>query len=302
MAVGEIITLAFSEGVSTTAATPTPIGVLSGNSLTNAKILVGNASNIAAEITPSGDATITNAGVITIANSAVTNAKVSASAAIDFSKLATLSSGNILVGNGSNVATSVAVTGDVTISNAGVTAIGTGKVTSSMILDGTIVNADINASAAIAGSKLQAASNTNSGTLSYYLESTFTPTYTTSGTNYGSVTYSTQYGKYTRIGNVVTFTLRVDVSSVTVGSATGALAIGGLPHNSAASQSTIVHVKSNSVDYNGTSAGVFGEIPSGSSIILIGANVDNGSYVDALATANAGATARYLVISGSYLV
>lgn len=56
----------------------------------------------------------------------------------------TLTSGNILVGNGSNVATSVAMSGDVTISNAGVTAIGTG----------VIVNADINASAAIAYSKL----------------------------------------------------------------------------------------------------------------------------------------------------
>jgi hypothetical protein len=48
------------------------------------------------------------------------NADIDAAAAIAFSKLASLDSANILVGNGSNVATKVAVTGDVTISNAGV--------------------------------------------------------------------------------------------------------------------------------------------------------------------------------------
>ncbi len=63
------------------------------------------------------------------------NADIDAAAAIAFSKLASLDSANILVGNGSNVATKVAVTGDVTISNAGVTAIGSAKVKAAM-LDG----------------------------------------------------------------------------------------------------------------------------------------------------------------------
>lgn len=68
-----------------------------------------------------GDVTATGPGAAaaTIANSAITNAKVAAAAAIDYSKLAALTSGNILVGNGSNVATSVAMSGDATISNAG---------------------------------------------------------------------------------------------------------------------------------------------------------------------------------------
>ena len=55
-----------------------------------------------------------------------------------------LTSANILIGNSSGVAAGVAVTGDVTISNAGVATIGTG----------VIIDADINASAAIAGSKI----------------------------------------------------------------------------------------------------------------------------------------------------
>lgn len=68
-----------------------------------------------------------------IVDGAVTNAKVNAAAAIDFSKLAVLASTNILVGSAGGVATSRAVTGDVTIGNTGVTAIGASKVLSSMI-------------------------------------------------------------------------------------------------------------------------------------------------------------------------
>ena len=77
-------------------------------------------------------------------SSGIINTDISASAAIAYSKLATLTAGNIILGNASNVATSTAVTGDVTISNAGVTA----------IASGVIVNADVNDSAAIAGTKI----------------------------------------------------------------------------------------------------------------------------------------------------
>lgn len=63
----------------------------------------------------------------------VANANISASAAIAYSKLATLTAGNIVLGNVSNVATSTAVSGDITISNAGVVAIGATKVTNAML-------------------------------------------------------------------------------------------------------------------------------------------------------------------------
>ena len=82
--------------------------------------------------------------VIVSGNASIVNADINASAGIAYSKLATLTSGNILVGNGSNVATSVAMSGDVTITNAGVAAIA-----SNVIVDG-----DISASAEIAVSKL----------------------------------------------------------------------------------------------------------------------------------------------------
>lgn len=99
-----------------------------------------------AVVDPTADRTITfpDASGTVVLSGAIVNADISASAAIAFSKLASLTSGNILVGNSSNVATSVAVTGDVTISNAGVTAIAAG----------VIVDADISATAEIAVSKL----------------------------------------------------------------------------------------------------------------------------------------------------
>jgi hypothetical protein len=122
-----------------------PSGGLS-NTLQSGHIFVGNVSNVATDVAMSGDGTISNTGVFAIAAGVIVNADINASAAIDFSKLAALASGNILVGSAGNVASSVAMTGDVVISNTGVTAISAG----------VIVNADINSGAAIAFSKLAA--------------------------------------------------------------------------------------------------------------------------------------------------
>jgi len=79
-----------------------------------------------------------------IASGAITNTYINASAGISFSKLESLASGNILVGNGSNVATSVNPSGDIDVDSSGVFSISSG----------VIVNADVNASAAIAGTKI----------------------------------------------------------------------------------------------------------------------------------------------------
>ena len=65
-----------------------------------------------------------------------------------------LTSAHILVGNASNVATDVAMSGDIAIDNTGATTIQPGVVTSAKIAATTIVNSNISASAAIAYSKL----------------------------------------------------------------------------------------------------------------------------------------------------
>ena len=96
--------------------------------------------------------------------SGIVNADIAAGAAIAHTKLASITAGRVLMGNSSNVPTATVVSGDVTISNSGVTAIAAGAiataeiaddaVTSAKIADGTIDNSNVNASAAIAGTKV----------------------------------------------------------------------------------------------------------------------------------------------------
>lgn len=56
--------------------------------LANGKILMGNGSNVGTEVTPSGDVTMTNAGVNAIAAGVIIDADVKSDAAIAYSKLA----------------------------------------------------------------------------------------------------------------------------------------------------------------------------------------------------------------------
>jgi len=123
--------------------------------LASTKVLVGNGSNVATEVPLSGDVTMANTGAVTIgaekvvnsmigdgavdteeiaddaitaaklASNAVVNASIASNAAIAHSKLAALASTKVLVGNGSNVAAEVALSGDVTMDNTGAVTLGT---------------------------------------------------------------------------------------------------------------------------------------------------------------------------------
>jgi hypothetical protein len=83
------------------------------------------------------------------------------------------------------------------------------------------------------GIKVGNAASSDTNTLDWYEEGTFTPTIvglTTAGTG----TYSLQYGKYQRVGN----TVRVHISLIwTAHTGTGNLAIGGLPFTVASAAS-----------------------------------------------------------------
>lgn len=85
-------------------------------------------------------ATVTNKSIDsdnnTITN--IVNADIKSTAAIALSKLAALTSAQIIVGNGSNVATAVAITGDISITNAGVVSLSTGVVSEAEMGDATI--------------------------------------------------------------------------------------------------------------------------------------------------------------------
>lgn len=126
--------------------------------LTDGYILVGNASNVAAAVLPSGDVTISNAGVFSIAASSIVNADVSASAAIAYSKLnlttsivnadvsasaaiavsklAAGTSAQVLLNTAAPTPTWTTLSGDVTVGATGTTAIGSGKVTNAMLASG----------------------------------------------------------------------------------------------------------------------------------------------------------------------
>ena len=67
--------------------------------------------------------------------------------------------GRILIGNGSNVPTPTAVTGDVTISSTGITTIAADVVTSAKILNNQIVGADVNTGADLVVNSVQGTSH-----------------------------------------------------------------------------------------------------------------------------------------------
>lgn len=90
-----------------------------------------------------------------IANDTIQNVDIKSDAAIAYSKLQALPDGQILIGSSGTEATPRAVTGDISIDNAGLTAIAAG----------VIVNADISSSAAIAASKIVSGSTSGAGVL-----------------------------------------------------------------------------------------------------------------------------------------
>lgn len=131
-------------------------GTLLTNSLASGDIFVGNGSNVATAVAMSGDATLANTGALTLATvNTNTGTWGSASTVPQFTVIGkglitavspvsiqinesqvtnlvtdlaakltnVLPSGQIFVGNGSNLAVAVAMSGDATISNAGVLAL-----------------------------------------------------------------------------------------------------------------------------------------------------------------------------------
>jgi len=147
-------------------------------------------------------------------------------------------------------------------------------------------------------------------TLDSYEEGDWTPTLTTNGTDFGSVTYdSLTGGRYTKIGNVVHFQGFLRTDAVTVGSASNDTAIGGLPFTAIASNGG--KVDGQSAMNIGTVSGWAGENPShgmvmgNTSIIQLyymdynvdAVNIASGSDV----TAGTSADKNAIYFSGTYI-
>ncbi len=129
--------------------------------LADAQFIVGTDGTAAnnAKVTISGDVAIDNTGDAQIQADAVSTTEIAGAAAdqvlttdgsgdpqwearTNFAS-STLTDGQIFVGNGSDVATGVTMSGDVTITNAGVAAIGDDKVTTAKILNGNVTAAKV---------------------------------------------------------------------------------------------------------------------------------------------------------------
>lgn len=88
------------------------------------KILKVNSGATGVEfVTMSGDVSINATGVAAIGTGVIVNDDINAAAAIAYSKLAALTSAHLLIGSAGNVATDVALTGDVAVTNAGLTTV-----------------------------------------------------------------------------------------------------------------------------------------------------------------------------------
>ena len=219
--------------------------------LTSANILVGNSSNVATSTTVTGDVTISNAGVTAIAAGVILNADINASAAIVDTKLATIAtagkvsnsattatnantastivardaSGNFtagtitanLTGTASLATSAAACTGNAATvtTNANLTGDVTSDGNATAIAAGVIINADINASAAIVDTKLAQI--------------------TTAGKVSGSAITT---GNISTSGNITT-TGTLTVQGITVGKGAGAISTNTAVGNNASGLNTI---------------------------------------------------------------
>ena len=86
--------------------------------------------------------------------------------------------------------------------------------------------ANLTAGRALAATSIKFGSG---ATLASYEEGTWTPTFTTTGTGFTAITYTSQSGVYTKVGNTVTVFFSVVIASVTVGAASGAMVVAGMP-------------------------------------------------------------------------
>ena len=104
-----------------------------GNISGDATVAAGGALTIAAGAVENSMLADDAVGADELAANAVVNASVASNAAIAYSKMEAVTAGQIMVGNGSNVGTLVAVSGDVTMSNAGAVTIAANAVEGSML-------------------------------------------------------------------------------------------------------------------------------------------------------------------------
>lgn len=110
--------------------------------------------------------------------------------------------------------------------------------------------------------------DSGANTLSNYVQGTFTPTLVNSGTA-PTVTYTTQVGRYTRIGNKVISNIRVVLNTYTAG--TGNTQIASLPitSNNTANNNNVAHMQMQTVTFGASVIWYAGNLPPNSTTMDI---------------------------------
>jgi len=188
-------------------------------------------------------------------------------------------------------------------------------ITSAKIADGTIVNADINASAGVVFSKLAstgtltvdniqfpatAVASANANNLDDYEEGTFTATFTSTG---ASFSYSFQSGHYTKIGRSVYCNIIVRAQSS--GTTSNQLFITGFPFTSANTSGNFASVTFGQlfeVDYPTTSNFMNGIMEPNDSKIALQTTNDNASTTALPASSIDGGVSSGFILSINYFV
>jgi hypothetical protein len=150
------------------------------------------------------------------------------------------------------------------------------------------------------GSNLTVGNSNDAGAtvLDWYLEGTFTPTVTFGGASTG-VTYIDQSGKYTRVGNILTFQLSVQISSK--GSATGDFALGGLPYAASSSNANCISSVVGTGFTGFTNSFVYGRILPSAQVVTMLRMTNDGASTFTLSN-TAATNTMTLALSGSYLI
>lgn len=143
-------------------------------------------------------------------NGGLDNSNLSASAAIAHSKLASGTAGQLLIANASGVITSTTVSGDVTISNTGVTTIGNDKVTADQLKDSVSTDGD----RAVTSNHIRDGAVTNAKiTWPAWAAYASTPTWTS--TTNPAIGNGTIAGHYVQLGKTVHFRVKITMGSTT---------------------------------------------------------------------------------------
>jgi len=128
-----------------------------------------------------------------------------------------------------------------------------------------------------------------------YEEGTWNPVITGSLTT-GTPTYSVQEGQYTKVGNLVTVTGRLVLTSL--GSAYGDIEITGLPFTSQSTHSTPISVSDTDSLNLGSAMGVGGYVTASATVIALSVNDD--VYGDTVLSSNRLSSNGELSFSGTY--